>query len=263
MDVSAVVESIDVPTIYEVPLMMLNQKLDIVALDKLQLPHEGEPDLAQWIEFVDKVKHPNNLVHIARVGKYTELPDAYKSIVESFVHAGAANHTKVKLHYVNSEKITPENIAAQLKGMCGILVAPGFGHRGIEGKITAVKYARENGIPFFGICLGMQCAVVEFARHTLGYADANSTEMENTTHPVIDLMEEQKGVSRKGRYDASGRLSCTLTKKDQSREGLWKRRKLSSVTATVMNSTTTISWNSPKPGSNRSASIPTRTWSKS
>lgn len=125
--------------------MMLNQKLDIVALDKLQLPHEGEPDLAQWIEFVDKVKHPNNLVHIALVGKYTELPDAYKSIVESFVHAGAANHTKVKLHYVNSEKITPENIAAQLKGMCGILVAPGFGHRGIEGKITAVKYARENG----------------------------------------------------------------------------------------------------------------------
>ncbi len=156
VDVSAVVESIDVPTIYEVPLMMLNQKLDIVALDKLQLPHEGEPDLAQWIEFVDKVKHPNNLVHIALVGKYTELPDAYKSIVESFVHAGAANHTKVKLHYVNSEKITPENIAAQLKGMCGILVAPGFGHRGIEGKITAVKYARENGIPFFGICLGNQ-----------------------------------------------------------------------------------------------------------
>lgn len=127
VDVSAVVESIDVPTIYEVPLMMLNQKLDIVALDKLQLPHEGEPDLAQWIEFVDKVKHPNNLVHIALVGKYTELPDAYKSIVESFVHAGAANHTKVKLHYVNSEKITPENIAAQLKGMCGILVAPDSG----------------------------------------------------------------------------------------------------------------------------------------
>ena len=212
VDVSAVVESIDVPTIYEVPLMMLNQKLDIVALDKLQLPHEGEPDLAQWIEFVDKVKHPNNLVHIALVGKYTELPDAYKSIVESFVHAGAANHTKVKLHYVKYEKITPENIAAQLKGMCGILVAPGFGHRGIEGKITAVKYARENGIPFFGICLGMQCAVVEFARHTLGYADANSTEMENTTHPVIDLMEEQKGVTEKGGTMRLGGYPCTLTK---------------------------------------------------
>ena len=131
VDPSAVVESIDVPTIYEVPLMMLHQKLDTVVLDKLHLPHDGEPDLAHWIEFVDKVKHPNDTVHIALVGKYTELPDAYKSIVESFVHAGAANHTKVKLHYVNSEKITEENIATQLKGMCGILVAPGFGHRGI------------------------------------------------------------------------------------------------------------------------------------
>lgn len=191
VDVSAVVESIDVPTIYEVPLMMLNQKLDIVALDKLQLPHEGEPDLAQWIEFVDKVKHPNNLVHIALVGKYTELPDAYKSIVESFVHAGAANHTKVKLHYVNSEKITPENIAAQLKGMCGILVAPGFGHRGIEGKITAVKYARENGIPFFGICLGMQCAVIEYARHVAGIAKANSEEFDPLgPDKIIYLMTE-------------------------------------------------------------------------
>ena len=212
VDVSAVVESIDVPTIYEVPLMMLNQKLDIVALDKLQLPHEGEPDLAQWIEFVDKVKHPNNLVHIALVGKYTELPDAYKSIVESFVHAGAANHTKVKLHYVNSEKITPENIAAQLKGMCGILVAPGFGHRGIEGKIEAVRYAREQKIPFFGICLGMQCSVIEFARNVLGYADANSTEMDSTTHPVIDLMEEQKGVTEKGGTMRLGGYPCALQK---------------------------------------------------
>ena len=144
VDVNAVVESIDVPTIYEVPLMMLNQKLDLVVLDKLRLPDNGEPDLKAWIEFVEKVKHPQKKVNIALVGKYTELPDAYKSIVESFIHAGAANHTKVKLQYVNSEKITKENIAAQLKGMCGILVAPGFGHRGIEGKITAVKYARES-----------------------------------------------------------------------------------------------------------------------
>ena len=134
VDVNAVVESIDVPTIYEVPLMMLNQKLDLVVLDKLRLPDNGEPDLKAWIEFVEKVKHPQKKVNIALVGKYTELPDAYKSIVESFIHAGAANHTKVKLQYVNSEKITKENIAAQLKGMCGILVAPGFGHRGIEGK---------------------------------------------------------------------------------------------------------------------------------
>ena len=212
VDANAVMESIDVPTIYEVPLMMLNQKLDLVVLDKLRLPDNGEPDLKAWIEFVEKVKHPQKKVNIALVGKYTELPDAYKSIVESFIHAGAANHTKVKLQYVNSEKITKENIAAQLKGMCGILVAPGFGHRGIEGKITAVKYARENGIPFFGICLGMQCAVVEFARHTLGYADANSTEMENTTHPVIDLMEEQKGVTEKGGTMRLGGYPCTLTK---------------------------------------------------
>lgn len=212
VDVNAVVESIDVPTIYEVPLMMLNQKLDLVVLDKLRLPDNGEPDLKAWIEFVEKVKHPQKKVNIALVGKYTELPDAYKSIVESFIHAGAANHTKVKLQYVNSEKITKENIAAQLKGMCGILVAPGFGHRGIEGKIEAVRYAREQKIPFFGICLGMQCSVIEFARNVLGYADANSTEMDSTTHPVIDLMEEQKGVTEKGGTMRLGGYPCSLQK---------------------------------------------------
>ena len=212
VDVNAVVESIDVPTIYEVPLMMLNQKLDLVVLDKLRLPDNGEPDLKAWIEFVEKVKHPQKKVYIALVGKYTELPDAYKSIVESFIHAGAANHTKVKLQYVNSEKITKENIAAQLKGMCGILVAPGFGHRGIEGKIEAVRYAREQKIPFFGICLGMQCSVIEFARNVLGYADANSTEMDSTTHPVIDLMEEQKGVTEKGGTMRLGGYPCALQK---------------------------------------------------
>ena len=212
VDVNAVVESIDVPTIYEVPLMMLNQKLDLVVLDKLRLPDNGEPDLKAWIEFVEKVKHPQKKVNIALVGKYTELPDAYKSIVESFIHAGAANHTKVKLQYVNSEKITKENIAAQLKGMCGILVAPGFGHRGIEGKIEAVRYAREQKIPFFGICLGMQCSVIEFARNVLGYADANSTEMDSTTHPVIDLLEEQKGVTEKGGTMRLGGYPCALQK---------------------------------------------------
>ena len=212
VDVNAVVESIDVPTIYEVPLMMLNQKLDLVVLDKLRLPDNGEPDLKAWIEFVEKVKHPQKKVNIALVGKYTELPDAYKSIVESFIHAGAANHTKVKLQYVNSEKITKENIAAQLKGMCGILVAPGFGHLGIEGKIEAVRYAREQKIPFFGICLGMQCSVIEFARNVLGYADANSTETDSTTHPVIDLMEEQKGVTEKGGTMRLGGYPCALQK---------------------------------------------------
>ncbi|MDD3108296.1 MAG: CTP synthase [Alistipes sp.] len=212
VDVDAVVESIDVPTIYEVPLMMLRQKLDSVILNKLQLSAEGEPDLQAWIEFVEKVKHPAKQVNIALVGKYTELPDAYKSIVESFIHAGAANHTKVKLQYVNSEKITHENISTLLQGMCGILVAPGFGHRGVEGKIIAVEYARTQKIPFLGICLGMQCCVIEFARNVLGYADANSTEMASTTHPVIDLMEEQKGVTEKGGTMRLGGYPCVLQK---------------------------------------------------
>lgn len=208
----AVVQSIDVPTIYEVPLKMLDQKLDEVVLEKLQLPYDKEPDLKKWIEFVDKVKHPKKTVNIALVGKYTALPDAYKSIIESFVHAGAVNDAKVKLKYVNSEKLNGENIASELKNICGILVAPGFGSRGIEGKITAVKYARENKIPFLGICLGMQCSVIEFARNVLGYADANSTEMGETAHPVIDLMEEQKGVTEKGGTMRLGAYPCVLEK---------------------------------------------------
>ena len=205
VDVNAVVESIDVPTIYEVPLMMLNQKLDLVVLDKLRLPDNGEPDLKAWIEFVEKVKHPQKKVNIALVGKYTELPDAYKSIVESFIHAGAANHTKVKLQYVNSEKITKENIAAQLKGMCGILVAPGFGHRGIEGKIEAVRYAREQKIPFFGICLGMQCSVIEFAS---GDRPDGRTE----------------GRDRKRRHDAAGRIPLRPAKRHESLCGIRESR---------------------------------------
>ena len=210
VDPEAVVESIDVPTIYEVPLKMHEQGLDNVTLGKLGLPQDGEPDLKEWIKFVDKVKHPASKVDIALVGKYTELPDAYKSIVESFIHAGAANNVKVKLHYVNSEKITSENMSIALKGMCGILVAPGFGHRGIEGKIEAIRYARENKIPFFGICLGMQCAVIEFARNVLKMADANSTEMCDTPHPVIDLMEDQKGITEKGGTMRLGAYPCNL-----------------------------------------------------
>ena len=252
VDVNAVVESIDVPTIYEVPLMMLNQKLDLVVLDKLRLPDNGEPDLKAWIEFVEKVKHPQKKVNIALVGKYTELPDAYKSIVESFIHAGAANHTKVKLQYVNSEKITKENIAAQLKGMCGILVAPGFGHRGIEGKIEAVRYAREQKIPFFGICLGMQCSVIEFARNVLGYADANSTEMDSTTHPVIDLMEEQKGVTEKAAQCGWGDTLAPCKKARKSMRHTGKPRSSNAI-ATVTNSITTTWTSSSKQASNRSA----------
>ena len=156
VDANAVMESIDVPTIYEVPLKMHEQHLDEVVLDKLNLTADKEPDMAAWSAFVEKVKHPSKKIEIALVGKYTELPDAYKSICESFIHAGAVNDCKVKLRYVNSEKITRESAGAQLGKMSGILVAPGFGNRGIEGKIEAVRFARENNIPFLGICLGMQ-----------------------------------------------------------------------------------------------------------
>ena len=212
VDANAVMESIDVPTIYEVPLKMHEQHLDEVVLDKLNLPAEKEPDMAAWTAFVEKVKHPAKKIEIALVGKYTELPDAYKSICESFIHPGAVNDCKVKLRYVNSEKVTAENVAEKLGRMSGILVAPGFGNRGIEGKIVAVRYARENKIPFLGICLGMQCAVIEFARNVLGLADANSSEMESTPHPVIDLMEEQKGVTAKGGTMRLGAYPCTLKK---------------------------------------------------
>lgn len=215
----AVLESIDVSTIYEMPLRMLAQNFDTVTLDKLELPHSIEPeaDLVKWREFVNTVKTSKEVIPIALVGKYTELPDAYKSIVESFVQAGASNKVKVKLQYINSEKITSDNVENLLRGMCGILVAPGFGHRGIEGKITAVRYARECDVPFFGICLGMQCAVIEYARNVLGFADANSTEfttemMSGTTHPVIDLMEDQKSITNKGGTMRLGAYPCRLTK---------------------------------------------------
>ena len=212
VDANAVMESIDVPTIYEVPIKMHEQHLDEVVLAKLDLPSELEPDMDAWKAFVEKVKHPEHEVEIALVGKYTELPDAYKSICESFVHAGAVNDVKVRLRYVNSEKIARDNVAEILGRMSGILVAPGFGNRGIEGKIEAVRFARENKIPFLGICLGMQCAVIEFARDVLGMTDANSSEMGQTPHPVIDLMEEQKGVTAKGGTMRLGAYPCMLKK---------------------------------------------------
>ncbi len=206
----AVVESIDVPTIYEVPLRMHEQHLDEVLLAKLGVESHDEPNMDSWRGFVEKIKHPASTVEIALVGKYTELPDAYKSISESFIHAGAANNCKVKLTYVNSEKITAENVSETLGRMAGILVAPGFGNRGIEGKIEAVRYARENKVPFFGICLGMQSAVIEFARNVLGIKDAHSSEMEQTKNPVIDLMEEQKGITAKGGTMRLGAYPCAL-----------------------------------------------------
>ncbi len=206
----AVVESIDVPTIYEVPLRMHAQHLDDVILRKLGIEDSDAPQLDAWKQFVEMVKNPEHKVQIALVGKYTELPDAYKSISESFIHAGAANNCKVKLTYVNSENLTAENVAEQLSGMSGILVAPGFGIRGVEGKIEAVRYARENKVPFMGICLGMQSAVIEYARNVLGIKDAHSSELVQTKNPVIDLMEEQKGITTKGGTMRLGAYPCKL-----------------------------------------------------
>ena len=208
----AVIESVDMPTIYEVPLRLYEQKMDLVVMQRLGLPTEdSESDLTAWRAFVDKVKNPTKSVDVALVGKYTELPDAYKSINESFIHAGAMNDCKVKVKYINAEKVNAESAAELFKGMSGIFVAPGSGSRGVDGKIAAVKYAREAGIPFFGVGLGMHCAIVEFARDVLGIADAASAELDKTTkHPVIDLMEEQKGVTEKGDTMRLGGYVCTL-----------------------------------------------------
>ncbi len=207
----AVIQSIDASTIYEVPNLMLQEGLDVVALKKLNLPKKASPDLKNWNLFLHRLKNPKHTVNIGLIGKYVELQDSYKSILEAFIHAGAANETKVNVVSVHSEYLDASNCAEKLTGLDGILVAPGFGERGIEGKIEAVRYARENKLPFFGICLGMQMAVIEYARTVLGHADANSTEMNPaTTHPVIDLMEEQKSITDKGGTMRLGSWNCTL-----------------------------------------------------
>jgi CTP synthase len=213
VNVNAVIESIDVDTIYDVPLVMLKEKLDKVVLAKLKLAAKQEPDLEQWREFLQNVKHPKHEVNIALIGKYVELPDAYKSINEAFIHAGAANECRVKVKYLHSELITPENVNDKLKNYDGILVAPGFGGRGIDGKLEAIKYARENNVPFFGICLGMQCSVIEFARNVMDLKDAHSSEMsEITKNPVIDMMVEQKKVTQKGGTMRLGAYDCVISK---------------------------------------------------
>ncbi|HEX7902811.1 MAG TPA: CTP synthase [Chitinophagaceae bacterium] len=207
----AVIEAADAPTIYEVPLLMMREKLDIIAMKKLNIPASAEPELLKWKEFLDKLKYPKHKVAIGLIGKYIELQDAYKSILESFVHAGAMNECQVQVINVHSEFITDDNVAEKLAGLDGLLVAPGFGHRGVEGKIVAVKYARENGLPFFGICLGMQMAVIEFARNVLGLKEAHSTEMNpDTNEPVIDLMEEQKKITAKGGTMRLGAYPCDI-----------------------------------------------------
>ncbi|MDR0790053.1 MAG: CTP synthase [Bacteroidales bacterium] len=207
-----VVESIDAPSIYEVPLNMLKERLDVQVLKKLNIDPKREPDLTQWEDFLYKLHNPLQEVTIALVGKYVELHDAYKSICESFIHAGATLQCKVKIKWVQAEKLEQNvDMNAIFSDVNGILVAPGFGQRGIEGKIKAVQYAREHNVPFFGICLGMQCAVIEFARNVLGWQDANTTEMDtDTPYPVIDMMEQQKKIKNMGGTMRLGAYPCVV-----------------------------------------------------
>jgi CTP synthase len=210
---NSVIESLDAETIYDVPLLMKKEKLDERALEKLGLRHDVEPDIDAWKDFLGKLKNPTEEITIGLVGKYVELHDAYKSIAEAFIHAGAENECKVNIRWIQSERLAHHNYEHILAELDGIVVAPGFGHRGVEGKINAVRYARENHIPFFGICLGMQCAVIEFARNVLGIKDACSREMDaNTENAVIDLMEDQKKVTTKGGTMRLGAFPCELKK---------------------------------------------------
>jgi len=211
--VNCVIEARDASTIYDVPLLMRKEKLDERVLTKLKISHKKEPNLDQWKDFLRRLKTPTSEVSIVVVGKYVELQDAYKSISESFIHAGAENECKTRVSWLSSEDVTSENCEKLFSEVDGILVAPGFGERGIEGKIEAVRYARENRIPFFGICLGMQCATIEFARNVLKLRGANSTEMNpKTKHPIIDMMEDQKSITDKGGTMRLGAYDCHLTK---------------------------------------------------
>ena len=212
VNVDSVIEARDAETIYDVPLLMLEEKLDRVTLRKLDLPLKSNPNLVVWSEFLRKLKNPKSEINIGLVGKYNELQDAYKSIYESFVHAGTLNECKVNVVPIHSEKLEGDvDFAKVFEGMHGVLVAPGFGDRGLSGKVNAIKFVREQKIPFFGICLGMQMAVVEFAQNVLGLPDANTTEMKpNCAHPVIDLMESQRKVADKGGTMRLGSYSCVL-----------------------------------------------------
>ena len=212
VDLEDVIESIDARSIYEVPLLMQEQKLDERVIQKLNLK-TGEPNLDNWIGFVEAVCNPSGTIEIALVGKYVEHHDSYKSIVEAFIHAGAVNDCKVKIKWVQSDNLTEKNVAKKLEGVSGILVAPGFGGRGIEGKLSAVKYARTQEIPFFGICLGMQCAVIEYARNVCGWKDANSSEFnKESEYPIIDIMHDQKDIQNMGGTMRLGKYACKVEK---------------------------------------------------
>lgn len=215
----AVIEAADAETIYDVPLNMMRENLDAICLEKLELPLRNEPDLKNWKDFLVKLKNPKSKVKIGLVGKYVELQDAYKSILEAFIHAGAVNECKVEVKNIHSEFLDENNIKSSLSGLDGILVAPGFGSRGIEGKIMTIQYARENKIPFFGICLGMQCSVIEFARNVLKLEGANSTEVDKQTpHPVIDIMEDQKDLTLMGGTMRLGAFDCELQEHSKASE---------------------------------------------
>tara|TARA_B100000242_G_scaffold293205_1_gene270591 strand:+ start:1810 stop:3429 length:1620 start_codon:yes stop_codon:yes gene_type:complete len=214
VDIDAVIESRDASTIYEVPILMKEQKLDSVILKKLALKSKKKIDLNNWTEFLSALKKPKDKVKIGVIGKYVELQDAYKSISEAIIHAGAYNSCKVDVEWIHSEKINNSTVKEKLKNLSGILVAPGFGDRGMEGKIASIKYVRENNIPFFGICLGMQSAVIEFSRNVLKLKNADSTEMNiKTKYPVIDLMKNQKNVNEKGGTMRLGAYKCKLVNK--------------------------------------------------
>lgn len=208
-----VIEARDAETIYDVPLLMKEERLDSRVLYKLDIYNDKDSNLNNWKNFVTRLKNPKFEITVGLIGKYVELKDSYKSIAEAFIHAGVANEIKVNVKWISSETMEDENITDLLHGLDGILVAPGFGSRGIQGKINAVKYARENNIPFLGICLGMQCAVIEFARNVIGFEDAHSFEMNpESTHPVIDIMESQKNVSEKGGTMRLGAYPCKIDK---------------------------------------------------
>ena len=210
VDLECVVQSEDMPSIYEVPVNMQRQGLDAAILRKMGIPVGETPAMKPWRNFLEKQRNATREVHVALVGKY-DLQDAYKSIRESLNLAGIYNDVKVKIHFTNSEDITPDNVAEKLKGMAGMLICPGFGSRGIEGKITAAQYTRTHDIPTFGICLGMQMMVIEFARNVLGYKDANSVEIDaETKNNVIDIMEEQKNITQMGGTMRLGAYDCEL-----------------------------------------------------
>jgi len=213
VQINSVIEAMDADTIYAVPLLMLKERLDQRALYMLDIYNDKDVDLDAWKTFLSRLKNPVNSITIGLVGKYVELHDAYKSIVESFIHAGATNECKVNIEWIHSESLTEENVFEKLENLDGVLVAPGFGERGIDGKISAIQYVRENNIPFLGICLGMQMAVIEYARNVIGWDGAHSVEMDSLTdHPVITLMETQKDVSNKGGTMRLGSYPCRIKK---------------------------------------------------